>query len=135
MASTIRLELVTPERLLMSEDVDEVIAPGYEGEFGVLPEHTRYLPILNIGILRYRKGTAWNRIALGGGFAEVTSERVVVMADTAERADEIDLERAKRARERAEASLKDLSLDDETYAKAHAALQRALVRMAAGGGE
>jgi F-type H+-transporting ATPase subunit epsilon len=133
MASTIRLELVTPERLLLSEDVEEVIAPGYHGEFGALPEHTRYLPILNIGILRYRKGTAWHRIALGGGFAEVTSERVVVMADTAERADEIDLERAKRAKERAEASLKDLSLDDETYAKTYAALQRALARMAAGG--
>jgi len=132
MASTIRLELVTPERLLLSEEVDEVIAPGYEGEFGVLPEHTQYLAILNIGVLRYRKGSESRRIALGGGFAEVTPERVVVMADTAERAEEIDVERARRARERAEAALKELSLDDETYAKAYAALQRALVRMAAG---
>jgi F-type H+-transporting ATPase subunit epsilon len=132
MASTIRLELVTPERLLLSEEVDEVIAPGYEGEFGVLPEHTQYLAILNIGVLRYRKGGESRRIALGGGFAEVTPERVVVMADTAERAEEIDVERARRARERAEAALKELSLDDETYAKAYAALQRALVRMSAG---
>jgi F-type H+-transporting ATPase subunit epsilon len=132
MASTIRLELVTPERLLLSEEVDEVIAPGYEGEFGVLPEHTQYLAILNIGVLRYRKGSETRRIALGGGFAEVTPERVVVMADTAERAEEIDVERARRARERAEAALKELSLDDETYAKAYAALQRALVRMSAG---
>jgi F-type H+-transporting ATPase subunit epsilon len=132
MASTIRLELVTPERLLLSEDVDEVVAPGYEGEFGVLPEHTQYLAILNIGMLRYRKGSESRRIALGGGFAEVTPERVVVMADTAERAEEIDVERARRARERAEAALKELSLDDDTYAKAYAALQRALVRMAAG---
>jgi F-type H+-transporting ATPase subunit epsilon len=132
MASTIRLELVTPERLLLSEEVDEVIAPGYEGEFGVLPEHTQYLAILNIGVLRYRKGSESRRIALGGGFAEVTPERVVVMADTAERAEEIDVERARRARERAEAALKELSLDDETYAKAYAALQRALVRMSAG---
>ena len=75
------------------------------------------------------------RIALGGGFAEVNHDRVVVMADTAERADEIDVERAQRARDRAEARLKELSLDDETYAKAYAELQRALVRMAAGGGE
>jgi F-type H+-transporting ATPase subunit epsilon len=132
MASTIRLELVTPERLLLSEEVDEVILPGYEGEFGVLPEHTQYLAILNIGVLRYRKGNETRRIALGGGFAEVTPERVVVMADTAERAEEIDVERARRARERAEAALKELSLDDETYAKAYAALQRAMVRMAAG---
>ena len=135
MASTIRLELVTPERLLLSEEVDEVVAPGYEGEFGVLPEHTQYLAILNIGVLRYRKGSESRRIALGGGFAEVTPERVVVMADTAERAEEIDVERARRARERAEAALKELSLDDETYAKAYAELRRALVRMAAGGGE
>jgi F-type H+-transporting ATPase subunit epsilon len=132
MASTIRLELVTPERLLLSEEVDEVILPGYEGEFGVLPEHTQYLAILNIGVLRYRKGNETRRIALGGGFAEVTPERVVVMADTAERAEEIDVERARRARERAEAALKELSLDDETYAKAYAALQRAMVRMATG---
>jgi len=135
MASTIRLELVTPERLLLSDEVGEVIAPGYEGEFGVLPEHTQFLAILNIGMLRYRKGSTVETIALGGGFVEVTPERVVVMADTAERADEIDVERAQRARDRAEARLKDLSLDDETYAKAYAELQRALVRMAAGGGE
>ena len=135
MASTIRLELVTPERLLLSEEVDEVVAPGYEGEFGVLPGHTQYLAILNIGVLWYRKESTVKKIALGGGFAEVTHERVVVLADTAERADEIDLERAQRARDRAEARLKELSMDDETHAKAYAALQRALVRMAAGGGE
>lgn len=135
MASTIRLELVTPERLLLSEDVDEVILPGYEGEFGVLPGHTQFLAILNIGVMRYRKGSPTETIALGGGFAEVTPDRVVVLADTAERADEIDVERAQRARDRAEARLKELSLDDETYAKAYGELQRALVRMAAGGGE
>ncbi|MHB1012905.1 MAG: F0F1 ATP synthase subunit epsilon [Desulfobacteria bacterium] len=135
MASTIRLELVTPERLLLWELVDEVVAPGYEGEFGVLPGHTQFLAILNIGVLWYRRESAVKKIALGGGFAEVTHDRVVVMADTAERSDEIDLERAQRARDRAEARLKELSMDDETHAKARAALQRALVRMAAGGGE
>jgi F-type H+-transporting ATPase subunit epsilon len=135
MASTIRLELVTPERLVLSEEVDEVVLPGYEGEFGVLPGHTQYLAILNIGMLWYRKGSAVTRVALGGGFAEVNHDRVVVMADTAERADEIDVERAQRARDRAEARLKELSMDDDTYAKAHAELERALVRMAAGGGE
>jgi len=135
MASTIRLELVTPERLLLSEEVDEVVAPGYEGEFGVLPGHTQFLAILNIGMMWYRKEGAVKKIAWGGGFAEVTHDRVVVLADTAERTDEIDVARAQRARDRAEDRLKELSMDDETYRKAYAALQRALVRMAAGSGE
>jgi len=133
MPSTILLELVTPERLVLSEEVDEAVLPGFEGEFGVLPGHTQFLAILNIGILRYRKGSETRKIALGGGYAEVTPERVVVMADTAEHADEIDVERAQRARDRAEAALKELSLDDEAYAKVYSELQRALVRMAAGG--
>lgn len=133
MASTIKLEVVTPERLLVSEDVDEIIAPGYEGEFGVLPEHTQYLAILAIGILRYRRGSDVRKLALGGGFAEVMPDRVVVMADVAEKAEEIDVERARRAHARAEELLRSLSLDDATYEKAHAALQRAIVRMAAAG--
>ncbi len=131
MASTIKLEVVTPERLLVSEDVEEIIAPGYEGEFGVLPEHTQYLAILAIGILRYRKGSEVRKMAVGGGFAEVLPDRVVVMADVAEKAEEIDVERARRAHARAEELLRALSLDDATYEKAHAALQRAIVRMAA----
>jgi F-type H+-transporting ATPase subunit epsilon len=135
MASTIRLELVTPERLLVSEEVDEVIAPGYEGEFGVLPEHTYYLAILSIGVLRYRKGSETRKVAVGGGFAEVNPERIVVMADVAEKAEEIDVERARRDRDRAEAAveaaLKTVSLDDEAYVKANTALQRAQVRIAA----
>ncbi|PWB67710.1 MAG: ATP synthase F1 subunit epsilon [Deltaproteobacteria bacterium] len=131
MASTIRLELVTPERLLVSEEVDEVVAPGFEGEFGVLPEHTYYLAILSIGILRYRKGSDVRKVAVGGGFAEVTPERVVVMADVAEKAEEIDLERARRAQARAEETLKDASLDDDAVATAASALQRSMARMAA----
>jgi F-type H+-transporting ATPase subunit epsilon len=101
----------------------------------VLPGHTQYLAILNIGMLWYRKGSAVTRIALGGGFAEVNHDRLVVMAETAERAEEIDVERAKRARDRAEARLKELSMDDETYKKAYAEMQRALVRITTGGGE
>jgi F-type H+-transporting ATPase subunit epsilon len=123
--------VVTPERLLVSADVDEVIAPGYEGEFGVLPEHTFFLVILSIGILRYRRGSETKKVAVGGGFAEVTPERMVVLADVAEKADEIDVERARRAHARAEAALKEVSLDEEATAKATSALQRALVRMAA----
>lgn len=131
MASTIKLELVTPERLIVSEEVDEVIAPGYEGEFGVLPDHTEFLATLRIGVLRYRKGDRVWKIAVGGGFAEVTPDRVVVMADVAEKAEEIDVDRARQAHARAEAALKDLSMDDAQYYKMYSALQRALVRMAA----
>jgi F-type H+-transporting ATPase subunit epsilon len=132
MASTIRLELVTPERMVLAEDVEEVVIPGYEGEFGVLPGHTLYLSIVKIGVLWYRKGGEMHKIALGGGFAEVTPGRVVVMADTAERAGEIDLDRARRAKERAEAEIKKaLSIDDETYTRSYAALERAMSRISA----
>jgi len=133
MASTIRLELVTPERLLVSEGVDEVIAPGYEGEFGVLPEHTQFLAILRIGLLRYRMRDEVRKIAVGGGFAEVTPERVVIMADVAEKAEEIDVDRARQAHERAEAALRDLSMDDASYHKMSSALQRSIARMSAAG--
>ena len=131
MASTIHFELVTPERLMVSEAVDEIVAPGFLGEFGVLPEHTYYLTPLSIGVMRYRIGNETFKIAVGGGFAEVTPERVVVMADVAERAEEIDIDRARKAFARAEEALKELSLDDHTYNKAYAALQRAMVRMSA----
>ena len=133
MASKIKLELVTPERLLVSEEVDEIIAPGYEGEFGVLPEHTQYLAILSIGVLRYRKGDEVRKVAVGGGFAEVTPDRVVVLADVGEKAEEIDVDRARRAHERAEDAIKDLSLDDTSYFKMRGALQRAIARMEAAG--
>lgn len=133
MAQTIKLELVTPERLLLTEEVDEVVAPGGEGEFGVLPEHTLFVTTLKIGVLKYRRGDQTFKVALGGGFAEVTHEKVVVMADTAERADEIDINRARAAFERAESHLKNLSLDESEYQKTVAALERALARMTAGG--
>ena len=131
MASKIRLELVTPERLLVSDEVDEVIAPGYEGEFGVLPEHTQYLAILSAGVLRYRKGDEVRKVAVSGGFAEVTSDQVAVLADVAEKAEEIDVDRARQARSRAEAALQDLSVDDASYRRMSFALQRAIARLSA----
>ncbi len=131
MASTIRLELVTPERALVSEEVEEVVAPGYEGEFGVLPDHTPFLVILSIGVLHYRKGGDLRKVAIGGGFAEVGPDRMVVLADVAEKASEIDVDRAGKARDRAEAALKDLAMDDAAYRRAWLALQRALTRISA----
>jgi len=132
MASTIRLELVTPERFLLSEDVDEIIIPAYEGELGVLPEHTHYLSIVNVGVLRYRKGNEWQKIAMSGGVVEIVPDKVVLLADTAEHAEEINLERARFAQERAEAEMKQaLSLEDERYMRAEAALSRAIARISA----
>lgn len=131
MVSKIRLELVTPERLLVSDEVDEVIAPGYEGEFGVLPEHTEYLAILSAGVLRYRKADEVRKAAVGSGFAEVTSDRMVVLADVAEKAEEIDVDRARQARSRAEVALQDLSMDDASYRRMSFALQRAIARLSA----
>ncbi|NIO16140.1 MAG: F0F1 ATP synthase subunit epsilon [Deltaproteobacteria bacterium] len=133
MEERIRLEIVTPERLLLSEDVDEVIAPGHLGEFGVLPEHTPFLALLDIGILRYRSGTDETQLAVSGGFAEVLENKVVILARTAEFGREIDVERARRALERAEKGLEGLSLGDELYVKLEAKLRRALVRLQASG--
>ena len=131
MALTIRVELVTPERFVFSEDAEEVIVPGYEGEFGVLPGHTQYLSIVNIGVLRFRKGDFWCSTALSGGFAEVMPDRIVVLADTAERAEEINLERARLAKERAEEEMRRASPHEEDYILAEFALKRAISRISA----
>lgn len=131
MAEQIKLEIVTPERHLLSEDVDEVVAPGHHGEFGVLPEHTPFITLLDIGILKYRKGTDETQVAVSGGFAEVLEDKVVILARTAEFGEEIDVERAKRALEKAEKTLENLALDDEIYIKFEAKLRRALVRLQA----
>ncbi len=129
----ILLELVTPERLVLREWVDEIVAPGYEGEFGVLPGHTPYLVLLSVGRLSYRKGKEIYSCAISGGFAEVLQDRVIVLAETAEMASEIDVERARRAYERAEKRLKEITLDDEEYAHVLAAWKRALTRIEVGG--
>lgn len=94
MAGTILLEVVTPEKLLLSLQVDEIIAPGSEGEFGVLPGHCHFLSTLRIGELRYRIGDQTDSMAVLWGFAEVTPTKVTVMAEIAEKAEDIDVERA-----------------------------------------
>jgi len=96
------LELATPTRQLVSEEVDEVVAPGSEGYFGVLPGHAAFLATLGSGEVVYRRGRDEVHLAVHGGFAEVTPERVIILAETAERPDEIDRARAERARQRAE---------------------------------
>lgn len=127
------LELATPTRLLVSEQVDEVVAPGTEGYFGVLPGHAAFLATLGSGEVVYRTGREEQHVAVHGGFAEVTPERVIILAELAERPEEIDRERAERARQRAEQRMGGRPADGEPaeidYADALAAYQRALSRL------
>jgi len=127
------LEVATPTRLVVSEQVDEVVAPGIEGYFGVLPGHAPFLTTLGIGELTYRKGRDEHHLAIAGGFAEVRNDKVIILADTGERPNEIDRARAGRAKERAEARLAGRSQHESTetidYTRALAALARALTRL------
>lgn len=129
MADTILLEIVTPDRLVVSEEVDEVTAPGTEGEFGVLPGHTPFLTTLKVGELTYRKGRFVCHMAISWGYAEVTPKKVTIMAEAAEIAEEIDIERAKAAMEKAEAAMKKLSKEDRDYLIEAARLEKALIRL------
>jgi F-type H+-transporting ATPase subunit epsilon len=128
-ADQLTLEVATPMRAVVSETVDEVVAPGIEGYFGVLPGHAPFLTTLGVGELMYRVGRTEHRLAVSGGFAEVRNDKVIILADTAERPEEIDRERAERARERAERRLAGRSQDEVDYARASAALARALTRL------
>ena len=123
-----RFELATPTRLLVSAEVDEVVAPGSEGYFGVLPGHAPFLTTLGIGIVTYRIGRDEHQLAIAGGFAEVRNDKVIVLADSAERPAEIDVARAERAKERAERRLSGRQ-EDIDFARAQAALARALTRL------
>jgi F-type H+-transporting ATPase subunit epsilon len=125
----LRLDIVTVERVVFSGDVDMVIAPGVEGEMGILPRHAPLITALTYGELRVKRGNTEDSYAIGGGFVEVLPRQVTVMADTAERADEIDLERAEAARRRAAERLRDRSQENVDYAKAEAALRRSLARI------
>ena len=129
MAEQLKFELVTPQRKVVSEEVDEIIATGTLGEFGVLPGHAPFLTSLKIGELSYKKGGAAYHLAVNAGYFEVVNDVVTVLVDSSERAEEIDLERAKRAQARAEEGLKSVSQEDKEYKEMEFALQRALIRM------
>ncbi|WP_305043410.1 F0F1 ATP synthase subunit epsilon [Geoalkalibacter sp.] len=133
MAEKLKFDLVTPYRLVLSADVDEITAPGLMGEFGVLPAHTPLLTTLQIGELTYRQGNEQFHVAVNWGFVEVEDDRVTVLVETAEPADEIDLERAKAALGRAEEALKKLAPEDKDFAVMKAALDRAMVRIQVAG--
>jgi len=127
MAGKILLEVVTPEKQLLSQQVDEVIAPGSEGEFGVLPGHCYFLSTLRIGELRYRIGDQMNHMAILWGYAEVTPSKVTIMAEIAEKAEDIDVERAAAKVAEAEQRLKVGGLPSEVK-EAEISLEKARLR-------
>jgi F-type H+-transporting ATPase subunit epsilon len=128
--ATLRCEVVTVERIVYQGDVDIVLAPGIEGQLGILPKHAPLITALTEGELIIRKeGEEDVNIAIGGGFLEVNNNKVTILADTAERAEEIDEARAAAARKRAEEALRERRLDAVEFAKAEAALRRSLVRL------
>ena len=135
MADKIRLRVVTPSRMLLDEEVDEVTAPGELGEFGVLPNHIAFLTTLVPGELSYKQGATKTTLAVSGGYAEVLDNVMTVLAPAAEFAGEIDAARAQRAKERAEKMLAELSLEEKDWEMAEAALQRALARLEIAGKE
>src|SRR3982750_4675163 len=126
--TSIQLQIVTPDKLLVREQVDEVEIPGSEGYFGVLPGHTPMLASLAVGELWYRKGQEKTYLAIAFGFAEVLPDRVAILAQLAERAEEIDVTRAQEARRRAEARLAQ-ARSDVDYGRARAALMKSLTRL------
>jgi F-type H+-transporting ATPase subunit epsilon len=128
----IDLTIVTPERAVVHERVDELEIPGREGYFGVLPGHAPLFSELKIGEVGYRKGNQWTFLAVAWGFVEVQPDQVRILAESAERAQEIDMERAKRARERAEQRLTRAG-DDIDYDRARISLERAVIRIQVAG--
>lgn len=123
------LEIITPERVVVHDQVDMLEAQGELGEFGILPGHIQFLTTIEIGEIRYIKNGKTKYIATSGGFAEVVADKVTLLLDTAELSEEIDTERAKRAKERAEAALKEITIDSLDYKLYELALLRAILRI------
>jgi F-type H+-transporting ATPase subunit epsilon len=135
MADTLELEIVTPDKLLVRERVEQVQIPGKTGELGILPGHAPLITTLTIGEISYRQGTNTHCLAVAWGFAEVLPDKVTILADTAERAEEIDVKRAQEAKARAEAALARAAADldfDATLFALHSAEARIAVAARAG---
>jgi F-type H+-transporting ATPase subunit epsilon len=135
MAENIRLEVVTPENQVVNDMAQIVMAPGSMGEFGVLSGHTPFMTSLKTGAIHYRDESGKDQyVFVSGGFAEALPDKVTVLAESAEKTDDIDLARAKSAMERAEKRLEDRSRENIDFVRAKAALERALVRIKLAGG-
>ena len=126
---TIRVDVVTAERLVFSEDADIVMVPGVDGEMGILPHHEPIMTMIKPGEVLIRKGGVEHSLAVSGGFLEVTPDRITILADAAERADEIDIARAEAAKKRAEENLSGRTAAQVDTANAEASLRRALARL------
>jgi F-type H+-transporting ATPase subunit epsilon len=126
---TIKVDIVTAERLVFSEDADIVMVPGVDGELGILPHHAPIMTMIKPGEVLVRKGTEEYSLAVSGGFLEVTPDHITILADAAERADEIDIARAEAAKKRAEESLIGRTAAEVDTANAEASLRRALARI------
>jgi F-type H+-transporting ATPase subunit epsilon len=127
--SSLTLEIVTPEGLLLREQVEHVQAPGEQGYFGVLPGHTPFLATLGMGEISYRKDGVDRHLSCFWGFCEVLPDRVSILAEIGERAEQIDVERAEQARERAQERMKQIH-DEKGYGEAHTDYVRAVTRLA-----
>jgi F-type H+-transporting ATPase subunit epsilon len=125
----VTLEVVTPEGLLMREDVDEIVAPGEQGYFGVRPGHTPFFSTLGLGEISYRLGASWHHLTCFWGFCEVLPDKVNVLAEIGERAEDIDVQRAEAAKGRAAAQMKAIR-DEAGYSDAHAQYVKAVTRIA-----
>ncbi len=124
------LDIVTPERRLVSAEVDEVTAPGFYGEFGVLPQHTPYLCQLGVGVLSYRTGSARYFVSIIEGYAEVGPDKITILAESAERAEDIDAERAQESRRRAQERMAGQKSEEELdFDRAELSLKRAIARI------
>ena len=128
---SLSLEIITPERVVVSDEAEMVEARGTLGDFGVLPGHIRFLTTIEIGEIRYTKGGTIRFLATSGGFAEVFDDKVTLLVDTAEFAEEIDIDRAKRAKDRAETNLKEITAEEDEYRRHELALMRAIARIGA----
>lgn len=128
------LEVVTPEHHVCTLETEAVVVPAFEGYLGVLPDHAPLITRLNIGVVTYKTGGKEKKIAITGGFMEVMDNKLVILADAAEMEDDIDVERAYAARERAERRLREKA-ENLDYVRAQAALQRATTRLKAAGKE
>jgi len=131
MAQQIRLEVVTPTGAVVNDDVDIVNAPGYGGDFGVLANHAPFLSTIKIGVLSYEKERKRETLMISGGFCEVSNNKITFLVESAEQGQEIDVDRAMKAKERAEKRLAQVAQQDESLnrVRAEAALKRALARL------
>ena len=131
MAEKLKLEVVTPKGAVVSQEVDIVTAPGYGGEFGVLANHAPFLSTIKVGVLTYKTGAQEETLMVSGGFCEVSNNKLTFLVESAERGTDIDVERAMRAKERAEKRLAEAQAQKENFdrTRAEAALQRAISRL------